>query len=159
VISNKELIATLVDVHHIYLRKTFRYLFELVKEVADGGDESAAALVQEMETAVNALDDHFREEEGNLFPKILRAEGATADRSAEPVSTEYYEVVVRDLISEHEETKSFFEKVVVWSESVSGIKEHDELSGGFVTLAVVLNAHILIEEEVLFPRAEALYVH
>jgi iron-sulfur cluster repair protein YtfE (RIC family) len=152
VISNKELITTLVDVHHLYLRKTFRHLFGLVKELGDGGDEGAVALVPEIETAVGALDDHFRDEEENLFPKILKAEEAVKTGSAE-----YYEVLIRDLISEHEETKAFFEKAVVWSESVAGIKKNAELSGGFVTLAVVLNAHILIEEELLFPRAEAIF--
>jgi iron-sulfur cluster repair protein YtfE (RIC family) len=159
VISNEELMTTLVDVHHLYLRKTFRHLFELVKEVADGGDEGAAALVTEMKTTVEALDEHFDEEEENLFPKILQAEKKITDGRAEPVSTEYYEVVVRDLISEHEETKAFFEKAVVWSESLGGGEDGTELSGGFVTLAVVLNAHILIEEELLFPRAEALFGH
>lgn len=151
-ISNKELIATLVDVHHLYLWKTFRHLFGLVKELAGGGDEGAAALVPEVETAVGALNDHFKGEEENLFPKILKAEEAVKTGP-----TEYYEVLIRDLISEHEETKAFFEKAVVWSESVAGIKENAELSGGFITLAVILNAHILIEEELLFPRAEAMF--
>ena len=156
-ISNEELIATLVDVHHLYLRKAFQHLFELVKEVADGGDEGASALVPEMKATVEALDEHFKEEEENLFPKIIRAEEARALGSGKPVSMEFYEVLVRDLISEHEETEAFFEKAVVWSESFGDGEEGIELSGGFVTLAVFLNAHILIEEELLFPRAEAIF--
>lgn len=154
-ISNKELIGILVDVHHRYLLKTFQYLFTSVKELADGGDKNADALAGEMAATLEALEDHFKEEEQNLFPKVLGAEKAGTSERAEPGALEFFEVTVRELISEHEETEAFFDKVVAWSESLGD--EHEELSGGFVTLAVVLHAHILIEEELLFPRAEAVF--
>lgn len=153
-ISNKELIGVLVDVQHRYLRKTSEYLFALVKELADG-DKNANALAAEMAATLDALEDHFKGEEQDLFPKILRAEKAGAAEAEGPGALEYYEVTVRDLISEHEETKAFFDKVVAWAESLGD--EHEELSGGFVALAVVLNAHILLEEELLFPRALDLF--
>ena len=154
-ISNEELIAVLVDVQHRYLLKTYQYLFTLVKELADGGDKNAGALVPEVAATLDAMDVHFKEEEQDLFPKILRAEKAGATEAEGPGALEYYEVTVRELISEHEEAKAFFDKVVAWSESLGD--EQEELSGGFVTLAVVINAHILIEEELLFVRAEALF--
>lgn len=151
-VSNKELIGVLVDVHHRYLRRTFQYLFTSVKELAEGGDKNAKALVAEIAATLDALEDHFEGEEQDLFSKILRTEKAEAEG---PGALEYYEVTVRDLISEHEETKAFFDKMVAWAESLGD--EHEELSGGFVTLAIVLNAHILLEEELLFPRAESLF--
>jgi hemerythrin-like domain-containing protein len=155
VVTNKELIGILVDVQHRYLRKTSEYLFTLVKELAGGGDKNAKALAAEMAATLDALEDHFKGEEQDLFPKILRAEKVGASEPGEPGALEFFEVTVRELISEHEETKAFFDKVVAWSESLGD--EHEELSGGFVTLAVVLNAHILLEEELLFPRAEDLF--
>ncbi|UCE26931.1 MAG: hemerythrin domain-containing protein [Candidatus Coatesbacteria bacterium] len=154
-ISNKELIGVLVDVQHRYLRKTLQYLFNSVKKLADEGDKNAETLVPEIVAMLDALEDHFKGEEQDLFSKILRAEKAGTPDSGEPGALEFFEVTVRELISEHEETKAFFDKVVGLSESLED--EHEELAGGFVTLAVVLNAHILLEEELLFPRAEALF--
>jgi len=155
VISDKELIAVLVDVQHRYLRKAFQNLQTLVEARAGAGDKSAGALAPEVAATADALDRHFKEEEHNLFPKILRAGTAGPSGPADPGALGYYEVAVRDLICEHEEAKAFFDKVVAWSESLGA--EHDDLSDGLVTLAVVINAHILIEEELLFPRAEAVF--
>jgi hemerythrin-like domain-containing protein len=151
-VSNKELIGVLVDVHHRYLRRTFQYVLTSVKELADGGDKNAKAIVADMAVTLDALEDHFAGEEQDLFSKILRAEKAEVEG---PGALEYYEVTVRDLISEHEETKAFFDKIVAWAESLGD--EHEVLAGGFVTLAILLNAHILLEEELLFPRAEYLF--
>ncbi len=155
--SNEELITVLVDVHHRYLREAVVSLLSQIKELADDGDNYASGIIADIEDTVRALDAHFKEEEQNLFPKILRAEKAGTAESGEPGSVDYYEVLVRDLISEHEEARAFLEKVVGWSESLADGERRDDLSGGLITLAVILNAHILIEEELLFPRAEAMF--
>jgi iron-sulfur cluster repair protein YtfE (RIC family) len=157
-INTVELVSVLSDAHKRYLKGEIQRIRRETRELAAEGDAFANEVLSDVERNMLLFDEHINEEENVLFPKIVRAEKLNAALSSEREVLLHYRAEIDNLIEHHEEIKPFLDKAIAWG----GYRDRGNLkvaalSRRFATFEIMLRAHILIEEELLFPYARELF--
>jgi regulator of cell morphogenesis and NO signaling len=135
-----ELIAHIVERFHETHRRELQMLVALARERG----VAAAELAEHLASMTNALEVHMFKEEMRLFPMMEQGGNALIGR------------LIDDLERDHRAHEEAISRLEALSAGLSGqAARHgsaDALQAGVVKLVADLEAHIRLEEDVLFPR-------
>ncbi len=145
----EEVMAHIVDTHHVYLRRELPRLEKVVATVlrVHGDEHAELAEVGELFYALQAeIGPHLQLEEEQLFPAILERK-STAKELLEHMRTDHDGVGaalhrIRELTSDFEVPE---DACVLYKQMLTGLED----------LERDLHAHVHLENNVLLPRAQA----
>ncbi|HEV8240136.1 MAG TPA: iron-sulfur cluster repair di-iron protein [Thermoanaerobaculia bacterium] len=154
-----ELVAHVVERYHATLRRDLPVLRELAAKVAQrhGGDTPALLAIREVvEELAAEMTSHMAKEEGVLFPLIVRL---AIDAGAGPMPMPV-DAPVRAMEHEHEEVAGMLrllrELTHGYTPPASACNSYRGLYQMLAELEAETEAHIHLENNVLFPRAASL---
>ena len=153
-----ELVGHIVARYHETLRRDLPVLQQLAAKVAQrhGGDRPVLLAVRELvERLAAEMTSHMAKEETVLFPLIVRLAGDGGDAPPLPL-----DAPVRAMEHEHDEVAEMLRELrVLTSGFTAPAAACNSFSGLYAMLADLeadTHAHIHLENNVLFPRAEEL---
>jgi regulator of cell morphogenesis and NO signaling len=151
--SRKELVAHLVDHHHVFARAQLALLSPLLETVllAEGDEHPELFQVRRhFRDLVEDLLAHFRMEEGNLFPAILAMEAG----GPVPISLGTPEELLLTIQAEHQAVEELFLNIRMLTSDYGcpggASSALQALYTGFAALEDDLHLHIYLEDHVLF---------
>lgn len=144
------LIDHIVTRHHSYLREELPRLASWIAAVRRAHGERDGVLLEQLDAAFTAmkdeLDQHIRKEEVVLFPAILRSEGWIAQPIA--MMEHEHDSAGRALAELRRLTGNY-------QPPAHACATYRALYAGLAALEADLHQHIHLENNILFPRAEA----
>ncbi|MCC6394979.1 MAG: hemerythrin domain-containing protein [Bryobacterales bacterium] len=161
----RELIGHIVQQHHEYLREEMPTIEEgLELMTVKLGERARGTLVPLLDVFTemkNELDDHMRKEEMILFPFIERTERYFEEGiPAEPPPFGTVRNPIQTMLIDHDST---FDALKQMRHLTNGYtlpgedrEAHEALYKGLEELESDLRIHIHLENDILFPRAQAL---
>ncbi|MEO9967956.1 MAG: iron-sulfur cluster repair di-iron protein [Reichenbachiella sp.] len=162
--SNTELIAHIVEVHHKYIEESVPYLSQLLRKIAEVHGERH----QELETvrdifdeATDALYDHMKKEELILFPAIVDMEKAKSqDKPLPQLAFGSISNPIQAMEGEHDFEGESFKSIARLTDNFT--PPDDACSTYQVAFAKLkefvddLHRHIHLENNILFENAVAI---
>ncbi|MCZ2148935.1 MAG: hemerythrin domain-containing protein [Bryobacterales bacterium] len=161
----RELIEHIVEQHHEYLREEMPAIEDRLElmTVKLGADVrgTLVPLLDVFTGMKNELDDHMRKEEMILFPFIERMEHSVEEGvPAAPPPFGTVRTPIQTMLIDHDST---FDALKQMRHLTNGYtlpgedrEAHEELYKGLEELESDLRIHIHLENDILFPRAQAL---
>lgn len=159
--SQAELIAHIVEKHHVFTREELERLEALLAKVCGVHGQNHPELfhIQTQFGKLRAdLEPHMLKEERVLFPFIVRMEEATA--ANQPLPAPPFGTVrnpVRVMMGEHDAAGYILRRMREASSDydvpADGCISYKTLYSALAALEVDLHQHIHLENNVLFPRA------
>ena len=162
--SQAELIAHIVEKHHVFTREELERLDALLAKVCGVHGQNHPELfhLQDQFGKLRGdLEPHMLKEERVLFPHIIRMEEAAAKN--QPLPAAPFGTVrnpVRVMMAEHDAAGYILGRMREVSSDYAvpadGCISYKTLYGALTALEVDLHQHIHLENNILFPRAEEL---
>ena len=159
--SQAELIAHIVQKHHVFTREELERLDALLTKVCGvhGQNHSELFHIQDQFGKLREeLEPHMLKEERVLFPYIVQMEEAAA--ANEPLPAPPFRTVrnpVRVMMAEHDAAGYILERMRQASSDYTlpadGCISYKTLYSALTALEVDLHQHIHLENNILFPRA------
>ena len=149
-----ELTAHIVDTHHAYLREELPLLRALVDKVARAHGDRHPELTDVRETfnaVADELEQHLATEEGEVFPACVALESTGSTGVAEQIGrmVHEHEVVAVGLARLRELTNAY-------EPPSDACNSYRSMLDRLRTLETDTHQHVHKENNILFPRAEAL---
>jgi regulator of cell morphogenesis and NO signaling len=158
------LISHIVEKHHVYTKDELPRLERLLNKVCDAHGQRHPELLglREMFSGLQAeLNTHLLKEEQVLFPYIERLEEAFAAQRA--VAPPFFGTVrnpVRMMMNEHDTAGETLEMMRAaagaYAVPADACPSYRTLYGALAAFEADLHQHIHLENNILFPRAEAM---